>query len=66
MGEGLGVRQVVDGDNLDVVIERVDRSPVVPADATETVHSDAHSHVCQPSSGNCPTRILLTRAGSIK
>jgi hypothetical protein len=66
MGEGLGVRQVVDGDNLDVVIERVNRSPVVPADTTETVHSDAHSHVCQPSSGNFPIRVLLTRTGSIK
>jgi hypothetical protein len=50
VGESLGVGQVVDGDNLDVLVERVDRSPEVAANSAESVHSDAHSHVCQPSS----------------
>ena len=56
VGKGLGVRQVVDGDDLDVLVERIDRSPEVAADPAESIHSDAHSHVCQPSSRGFPPR----------
>ena len=53
VGQGLGVRQVVDGDDLDIAAMRGrDRAVEVAPDTAETVDADTNSHDGAPRSRN--------------
>ena len=54
VAQGLGVRQVVDADHLDVLrLER--RAEKDPPDPTESVDADANAHGRAPICGDCGT-----------